>query len=281
MLAAASAAVGRARAGDGPTFLECLTYRFDAHHTWEHTARPALPDGRGGRRRQRPGSGADPGRAGARGGPRRDRRRDRAAAGRGRPVRAGQSRARPGRRAGLPLRRRPARPDRGSADDDPVLPAGAQPGAGRGDGARSGGVRVRRGHRGGGQQRHHRPAQALRSGPGDRHADLGAGVHQRRHRRRDGRRPAGDRVPDPGAALPGVRADRQPGPQVLADDRRPAQGAGHLPAAEFGLAHRAGPASIPTTPTACSPTSASRRWCRRRRPTPTACWSARSATTTR
>jgi pyruvate dehydrogenase E1 component alpha subunit len=40
VLAAASAAVARARAGDGPTFLECLTYRFDAHHTWEHLARP-------------------------------------------------------------------------------------------------------------------------------------------------------------------------------------------------------------------------------------------------
>jgi pyruvate dehydrogenase E1 component alpha subunit len=40
VLAAASAAVARARAGDGPTVLECLTYRFDAHHTWEHVARP-------------------------------------------------------------------------------------------------------------------------------------------------------------------------------------------------------------------------------------------------
>ena len=40
VLAAASGAVARARAGDGPTFLECLTYRFDAHHTWEHIARP-------------------------------------------------------------------------------------------------------------------------------------------------------------------------------------------------------------------------------------------------
>ncbi len=40
VLAAASAAVDRARAGGGPTLLECLTYRFDAHHTWEHLARP-------------------------------------------------------------------------------------------------------------------------------------------------------------------------------------------------------------------------------------------------
>ena len=40
VLAAASGAVARARAGAGPEFLECLTYRFDAHHTWEHRARP-------------------------------------------------------------------------------------------------------------------------------------------------------------------------------------------------------------------------------------------------
>jgi acetoin:2,6-dichlorophenolindophenol oxidoreductase subunit alpha len=40
VLAAASRAVSRARAGGGPAFLECLTYRFDAHHTWEYKARP-------------------------------------------------------------------------------------------------------------------------------------------------------------------------------------------------------------------------------------------------
>jgi len=40
VLAAADEAVARARRGDGPTLLECVTYRFDAHHTWEHTARP-------------------------------------------------------------------------------------------------------------------------------------------------------------------------------------------------------------------------------------------------
>jgi pyruvate dehydrogenase E1 component alpha subunit len=37
---AACGAVARARAGHGPAFLECLTYRFDAHHTWEHILRP-------------------------------------------------------------------------------------------------------------------------------------------------------------------------------------------------------------------------------------------------
>jgi len=40
VLEAASGAVARARGGDGPAFLECLTYRFDAHHTWEYSVRP-------------------------------------------------------------------------------------------------------------------------------------------------------------------------------------------------------------------------------------------------
>ncbi|MEU4191020.1 thiamine pyrophosphate-dependent dehydrogenase E1 component subunit alpha [Kribbella sp. NPDC026611] len=39
VLTAAETAVDRARSGDGPTFLECTTYRFDAHHTFEHRAR--------------------------------------------------------------------------------------------------------------------------------------------------------------------------------------------------------------------------------------------------
>jgi pyruvate dehydrogenase E1 component alpha subunit len=37
--AAARTAVERARAGEGPSFLECRTERFDAHHTFEHKAR--------------------------------------------------------------------------------------------------------------------------------------------------------------------------------------------------------------------------------------------------
>jgi len=40
VLAVATEAVERARAGGGPSFMECHTYRFDAHHTWEHRARP-------------------------------------------------------------------------------------------------------------------------------------------------------------------------------------------------------------------------------------------------
>ncbi|TCC58702.1 thiamine pyrophosphate-dependent dehydrogenase E1 component subunit alpha [Kribbella pittospori] len=39
VLAATTEAVERARSGQGPTFLECTTYRFDAHHTFEHRAR--------------------------------------------------------------------------------------------------------------------------------------------------------------------------------------------------------------------------------------------------
>ena len=39
VLEAAQAAVTRGRAGEGPSFIECHTYRFDAHHTFEHKAR--------------------------------------------------------------------------------------------------------------------------------------------------------------------------------------------------------------------------------------------------
>ncbi|QFZ21218.1 thiamine pyrophosphate-dependent dehydrogenase E1 component subunit alpha [Saccharothrix syringae] len=44
VLGAARTAVDRARAGGGPSLLECLTYRFDAHHTWEHRARVRYRD---------------------------------------------------------------------------------------------------------------------------------------------------------------------------------------------------------------------------------------------
>ncbi|MFL6145686.1 MAG: thiamine pyrophosphate-dependent dehydrogenase E1 component subunit alpha [Labedaea sp.] len=44
VLNAATEAVNRARAGGGPTLIECLTYRFDAHHTWEHKARVRYRD---------------------------------------------------------------------------------------------------------------------------------------------------------------------------------------------------------------------------------------------
>ncbi|HET8658492.1 MAG TPA: thiamine pyrophosphate-dependent dehydrogenase E1 component subunit alpha [Micromonosporaceae bacterium] len=40
VLAATADAVAQARSGGGPSFLECHTYRYDAHHTWEHKARP-------------------------------------------------------------------------------------------------------------------------------------------------------------------------------------------------------------------------------------------------
>ncbi|GAA3463585.1 thiamine pyrophosphate-dependent dehydrogenase E1 component subunit alpha [Saccharothrix longispora] len=44
VLDAAREAVDRARAGGGPSLVECLTYRFDAHHTWEHRARVRYRD---------------------------------------------------------------------------------------------------------------------------------------------------------------------------------------------------------------------------------------------
>ncbi|WP_228562926.1 thiamine pyrophosphate-dependent dehydrogenase E1 component subunit alpha [Catenulispora rubra] len=40
VFAATARAVARARREEGPTLLECVTYRYDAHHTWEHAARP-------------------------------------------------------------------------------------------------------------------------------------------------------------------------------------------------------------------------------------------------
>ncbi len=39
VLAEATAAVARARAGGGPSFIECHTQRFEAHHTFEHKVR--------------------------------------------------------------------------------------------------------------------------------------------------------------------------------------------------------------------------------------------------
>jgi TPP-dependent pyruvate/acetoin dehydrogenase alpha subunit len=40
VLEAATRAVARGRAGEGPTFLEFMTYRFHVHHTWEIKGRP-------------------------------------------------------------------------------------------------------------------------------------------------------------------------------------------------------------------------------------------------
>ncbi len=44
VLDAATQAVRQARDGAGPSLLECHTYRFDAHHTWEHSARANYRD---------------------------------------------------------------------------------------------------------------------------------------------------------------------------------------------------------------------------------------------
>jgi acetoin:2,6-dichlorophenolindophenol oxidoreductase subunit alpha len=40
VFAATADAVALARSGGGPTMLECVTYRFDVHHTFEYVARP-------------------------------------------------------------------------------------------------------------------------------------------------------------------------------------------------------------------------------------------------
>src|SRR5262249_19138746 len=45
ILAAATSAVERARAGRGPTFLECVTYRYVGHHTRERTRNPPYRSG--------------------------------------------------------------------------------------------------------------------------------------------------------------------------------------------------------------------------------------------
>jgi acetoin:2,6-dichlorophenolindophenol oxidoreductase subunit alpha len=46
VLDAARTAVELARAGGGPSLIECVCYRFDAHHTWEHKARVRYRDDR-------------------------------------------------------------------------------------------------------------------------------------------------------------------------------------------------------------------------------------------
>ena len=113
--AAAEEAVARARAGGGPTFLECLTYRFDAHHTLrahgparatateDEVAAGAVRDpvrdpGRDGSTR-RTGRGIDA---------EIEELLDEAVALRRREPHAG-----PGRRAGLSVRERPAGPGGG------------------------------------------------------------------------------------------------------------------------------------------------------------------------
>ena len=99
VLAATTAAVARARAGKGPTFLECTTYRFDAHHTFEHRARLDLPLGRRDLGWAVAGSGGDPGRTADR------RRAGSASTPRSRPC----STRRPGSRWAAPIPTRPPR----------------------------------------------------------------------------------------------------------------------------------------------------------------------------
>ena len=92
--AAVARAVARARAGEGPTFLEFRTYRFGGHHTFETATRLRYRDPGGGRRLAGPRPAGPAGRAGRAGPAGRDRRRSRGHHGRGRAVRPGGARSR-------------------------------------------------------------------------------------------------------------------------------------------------------------------------------------------
>ena len=184
---AARAAIIRARAGDGPTLIEAMTFRFQGHVFGDADAYMAPGEKAGGdgarsgaalsrlaarRRRRTKRELAD-----ARG---RDRPRDR----RSRRLRAGE----PVARRGGTAPRRVRRGDRGmsTAEADEHDP-GRQPGAGRGDGARRERDPARRGHRrrpgGRHRRRHQGPVDEVRHGARALHADLGAGDHRRGDRR--------------------------------------------------------------------------------------------------
>ena len=257
----ADAATARRSTGPGPaagpTFLECTDLplrrppHLRAHGPAATTARP---------RRSPPGRSRDPVEIqGARltaADRARDRRRGRGAARRGGRVRAGQRRTRT-----RPTRSTTCTPAACGPDGGALMPKlsylqGAEPGARRRDGPTT--RRCSCSARTSGSARRNVTTGLLaRFGP-ERVLDtplseqaftsFATGAALAGHA-------AGDRVPDPVAAVPGLRADRQPGAQVLADDRRPVQGAGHLPRARARARGPAGPGSTPTTRTACSPTS--------------------------
>ena len=222
VLAAAARRSARARPAAGRRSWSAVTYRFDAHHTWEH--------GRGSRYRtdeeverwRGPRPGGDPGRdarpppTGTRSTREVEALLDEAvefALGSPHPdpadaldhLYADGRRARDGRSPmpRLSYLRRSAGRSRDEMARDPTR---------RSCSARTSRVAASNVTAG--------PARPVRPGAGAGHAAVGAGVHQLRHRRGAGRAAAGDRVPDPVAAVPGLRADRQPGAQVLADDRR-------------------------------------------------------------
>ena len=172
-------------------------------------------------------------------------------------VRRWTARARPGRRARPPLRRRPAGPGGGGADAEAVLPEGAQPGPRRRDGARPGRVRARRGHR--------RRASPT-SPPACWSASARTGCWTRRCRSRrftnfaTGAAMAGQRpvieFQIPSLLFLVFEQIANQAHKFSHDDRRPGQGAGHVPAAGLGLAGRVGRAALRPARTACSPTSA-------------------------
>ncbi|CAA9218741.1 MAG: Acetoin dehydrogenase E1 component beta-subunit, partial [uncultured Corynebacteriales bacterium] len=125
-----------------------------------------------------------------------------------------------------------------------VVPAGAEPGARRRDGPGPGRLPVRRGRRARRLRADRRPAAPVRRRPGRRHAAVGAGVHQHGDGCGAVRAAAGGGVPDPVAAVPDPGADRQPGAQVLPDDRRAVLGAGDLRRPRVRLAGRLGRSAL-------------------------------------
>ena len=249
--------------GPGPAvarrFLECLTYRFVGHHTLEYQARPRYRSDEEVDGRLRSGTRwTIAGRPGRRGRPGRDRRRDRGDPG---PGGGSSALASPG-----------AGPGRGAATTSTAAGPVADPGAclmpilsylkalnrALGDEMeRDPAVCVlRRGHRA--SRSPTSPpgcSRPVRPGPGDGHADVGAGLHQLRDRGGDGRPPPGGRVPDPvpAAAWCSSRSPTRPHKFSLMTGGQTSVPVTYLlPAPARGPA---GPASIPTIRTACSRTS--------------------------
>ena len=224
----AAPAVDRARAGDGPSLIEAITYRHGGHSradpgkyrpddevaAWK--ARDPIPAYRArllARRRRR-------------GGPRRDRRGGPRCGGRGRGDRAGGT----GARARTCSRPRSGRMEarRGGTD----VPRGLRRGDRPGDGARPERRPHRRGRRRGRRrvQADRGPVRPVRRRARPRHADQRAGHRRGRDGRRDDR-PATGRRADVHRLLRGrLGHGRQPDRQDPLHDRRPglaAAGAAH------------------------------------------------------